>query len=310
MSSSKHTFNLNYAPHFGSFENLAGKDLFDQLKFMADMGFRAFEDSGRVGENFPKAFGVGMVGQPNEFLDKIGSTLAKLNMQMGTFVLPPTFWPPKATLTSGNPEWRELFLIECHKAVETAKRINGKYVTVVPDTYDYFLHTDIQTANVIDGLRYACDIFEPHGVTMVLETLSDHPSLFLRTSAQAYMLCRAVNRECCKILFDMYHLQKNEGRLIYHIDQCWDEIGYFQIGDEPGRNEPGTGEINYKNVFKHIAEKSKATNREFILGMEHHNSITGAEGEKALLNAYKKCDDFYTSSDEIKEKKVLSPAVQ
>ena len=88
----KHTFNLNYAPHFGSFENLAGKDLFDQLKFMADQGFQAFEDSGRVGENFARAFGVGIVGQPPELLDKIGSTLANLGMEMGTFVLPPAFW--------------------------------------------------------------------------------------------------------------------------------------------------------------------------------------------------------------------------
>lgn len=288
----KPSFNLNYAPHFGSFENLAGNDLFDQLRFMADNGFRAFEDSGRVGGNFPRAFGVGMVGQSPEFLDKLGSTLANLGMEMGTFVIPPTFWPPKATLTAGNAEWRDLFLDACRKSAETAQRLNGRYVTVVPDTVEYALPPDIQTANVIDALRYAADIFEPHGITMVLEPLSDHPSLFLRTSTQAYLLCRAVNRSCCKILFDMYHLQKNEGRLIYHMDQCWDEIGYFQVGDEPGRNEPGTGEINHRNIFRHIAEKAKATNREFILGMEHHNSLPGEAGEKALLNAYRWCDDF------------------
>ena len=287
-----YSFHLKYAPHLGSFEHLAGKDPFDQLQFMADQGFRAFEDSGRVGNNFPRAFGIGMVGQPPELLDKIGSTLANLDMEMGTFVLPPTFWPPKATLTSGNKEWRELFLDTCRKSVETAQRLNGHYITVVPDTFEYALDMDVQTANVIEALRYAADIFEPHGITMLLEPLSDHPSLFLRTSTQAYMLCKAVNRKCCKFLFDMYHLQKNEGRLIYHMDQCWDEIGYFQVGDEPGRNEPGTGEINYKNIFRHIAEKSKETNREYILGMEHHNSLLGEEGERALLKAYKWCDDF------------------
>jgi hydroxypyruvate isomerase len=302
----KHTFNLNYAPHFGSFENLAGKDLFDQLHFMADNGFRAFEDSGRVGDNFPRAFGVGMVGQPSEFLDKMESTLFKLGMEMGTFVLPPTFWPPKATLASGNAEWRNLFLDNCRKAVDTAKRLNGHYVTVVPDTFEYSLDVNVQTANVIEGLRYAADIFEPHNITMLLEPLSDHPSLFLRTSTQAYMLCKAVNRKCCKFLFDMYHLQKNEGRLIYHMDQCWDEIGYFQIGDEPGRNEPGTGEINYKNIFRHIAEKSRATNRKFILGMEHHNSQTGVEGELALLNTYKWCDDFTENGIAMTNEKLVS----
>jgi hydroxypyruvate isomerase len=306
MTTTKYSFHLNYAPHFGQFENLAGKDLFDQLQFMADHGFRAFEDSGRVGDNFPRAFGVGMVGQAPELLDKIGATLANLGMEMGTFVLPPTFWPPKATLTSGNVEWRNLFLEACHKALATAQRLNGRYVTVVPDTFDYALHTDIQTANVIEGLRYAADIFEPHGITMLLEPLSDHPSLFLRTSTQAYLLCKAVNRQCCKFLFDMYHLQKNEGRLIYHMDQCWDEIGYFQIGDEPGRNEPGTGEINYKNIFRHIAEKSKAASRAFILGMEHHNSQSGAEGEMAVINTYKWCDDFQEQEASLTNDKILA----
>lgn len=306
MMTTKYSFHLNYAPHFGMFENLAGKDLFDQLRFMADSGFRSFEDSGRAGENFPRGFGIGMVGQSPELLNKIGATLANLDMEMGTFLLPPTFWPPKATLTSGNKEWRNLFLEGCRKVVEAAKRLNGRYVTVVADTFDYSLPQDIQTANVIDGLRYACDIFEPHGITMVLEPLSDHPSLFLRTSTQAYLLCKAVNRACCKILFDMYHLQKNEGRLLYHMDLCWDEIGYFQIGDEPGRNEPTTGEINYKNIFRHIAEKSKETNREFILGMEHHNFQAGEEGEKAMINAYKWCDDFYEQAIATTSDKILS----
>jgi hydroxypyruvate isomerase len=76
-----------------------------------------------------------------------------------------------------------------------------------------------------------------------------------------------------------------------HIDWTWDEIAYFQIGDEPGRNEPTTGEINYKFLFKHIAEKTKATQRtEFIFGMEHGNSLKGKEGEIKLIEAYRACD--------------------
>lgn len=90
----------------------------------------------------------------------------------------------------------------------------------------------------------------------------------------------------------MYHLQRNEGRLLYHMDLCWDEIGYFQIGDEPGRFEPTTGEINYKNIFKYIHQKSQETNQTFILGMEHYNIRPGKEGELAILDAYRWCDDF------------------
>jgi hydroxypyruvate isomerase len=90
----------------------------------------------------------------------------------------------------------------------------------------------------------------------------------------------------------MYHVQRNQGRMIEHIDWAWDEIGYFQIGDVPGRKEPGTGEMNYRNIFKHIAERSAAANRDVVLGMEHGASISGAAGEQKLIEAYVAADDF------------------
>jgi hydroxypyruvate isomerase len=123
---------------------------------------------------------------------------------------------------------------------------------------------------------------------MVLEPLSDTPNLFLRYSDQTYLICRAVNSPSCKILYDIYHMQKNEGRLIYNMNQTWDEIAYIQIGDEPGRKEPTTGEINYKNVFEHIHKKGFKG----IMGMEHGNSKPGKEGELALIEAYRQVDSF------------------
>ena len=86
----------------------------------------------------------------------------------------------------------------------------------------------------------------------------------------------------CKILDDLYHQQISEGNLIPNIDKAWGEIGYFQIGDNPGRNEPTTGEINYKNVFRHIHRKGYTG----ILGMEHGTSKRGVEGEKAMIEAH------------------------
>ena len=288
----KNIFKLDYAPHFGSFEASAGKDPIDQLKYMADLGFKAFEDNGFTGTQMPDLMGIGMLGQPPQLLTKIGETLVKLEMKMGTFVLGPTFWPPVATLASGNVEWRNKFLDQCRAAVDVAKRLNGNIVTVVPDAYDYSLPKDIQTANVIEGLRMASDIFEPHNITMVLEPLSYPPQVFLKTSTECYLLAKAVNSQYCKILFDMYHLQRNEGRLLYHVDLVWDEIGYFQIGDEPGRKEPTTGEINFKTILKYIHQKAKTDNRNFIFGMEHYNSKEGIEGERALIDAYLEVDDF------------------
>ncbi len=83
-------------------------------------------------------------------------------------------------------------------------------------------------------------------------------------------------------------MQKMEGNIIKNIDLTWDEIAYFQIGDNPGRKEPTTGEINYKNVFKHIYNKGY---RE-IMGMEHGVAGEGKAGEQALINAYREVDSF------------------
>jgi hydroxypyruvate isomerase len=97
-----------------------------------------------------------------------------------------------------------------------------------------------------------------------------------------------VNSPACKILFDIYHQQIQEGNLIPNIDMAWDEIGYFQAGDNPGRKEPGTGEINYRNVFKHIHAKGFKG----VIGMEHGNSMPGKDGDQAVIDAYRAADDF------------------
>ncbi len=131
----------------------------------------------------------------------------------------------------------------------------------------------IQTANVIDALRKGADVFEPHGLVMVLEPLSDTPDLFMRYSDQTYQLWKAVASPSCKILYDIYHMQRNEGNLILNIEKCWDEIAYFQIGDNPGRNEPSTGEINFKNIFKYVYDKGYRG----VMGMEHGNAGKGKE---------------------------------
>jgi hydroxypyruvate isomerase len=118
--------------------------------------------------------------------------------------------------------------------------------------------------------------------------LSDNPDLFLRFSDQSYEICKAVKSPACKILYDIYHMQRNEGNLINSMERSWDEIAYVQIGDNPGRKEPGTGEINYKNIFKFLNGKGYKG----VCGMEHGNAQTGKEGELALIKAYREVDSF------------------
>jgi len=273
---SSYKFNLKYAPHFGMFKNTAGDNLIDQLNYIADQGFTAFEDN-----NLKK--------RTIDTQNKMCKTMQKRGVEMGVFVAHSIHWK-EPNLASGDNNKREQFLKEIKESVEVAKRINAKWMTVVPGYKDLRLDLSYQTVNVVDSLKYACEILEPNGLIMVLEPLNflNHPGLFLTESPQAYEICKSVDSPSCKILFDIYHQQIQEGNLLPNIEKCWNEIAYFQIGDNPGRKEPSTGEINYKNIFKYIYNRGF----EGILGMEHGNSKKGRDGEIAVIEAYKKVDNF------------------
>ena len=275
-SKPNHVYNLNYAPHFGMFKNHAGSDIFNQLEFIKDQGFKAFEDNG-------------MKNRDAKTQEKIGNFLSNYNIKMGVFVAHKIYWN-EPNLASGDLNKRNEFLNDISTSIDVAKRINAKWMTVVPGHLDLRKDMNYQTQNVIETLKQASEILEKHDLTMVLEPLNfrDHPGLFLTESPQAFQICKAVNSKSCKILFDIYHQQIQEGNLIPNIEASWNEIAYFQIGDNPGRNEPTTGEINYKNIFKYIYDKGFNG----VLGMEHGNSLKGLEGELKLINSYKKVDNF------------------
>ncbi len=273
--STRPDFTLDYAPHFGMFNQHAGDDLLDQLRFMADRGFRSLEDNG-------------MKGRPVDVQERIASEMERLGMRMGVFVAHQIYWE-EPNLASGDPERRAEFLDDIRSSVDVAKRVNATWMTVVPGTVSQRLEMEYQTVNVVESLKRAAEILEPHGLVMVLEPLNwwtNHPGMFLSRTPQAYMICRHVDSPSCKILYDIYHQQITEGNLIPNIDRSWDEIAYIQIGDNPGRNEPTTGEINYANVFAHVHEKGY----DGILGMEHGNSRSGTEGEQAVIDAYVSVD--------------------
>ncbi len=269
-------FHLHYAPHPGMFRHHAGEDLIDQIHFMADQGFTAMEDNS-------------MKSRPIEMQEKAAKAMMDRGMMMGVFVAHKIYWT-EPNLTSGKEDWRNEFLEDIRTSVEVAKRVNAKWMTVVPGHLDLRQDIGYQTQHVIESLKQACSILEPHGITMVLEPLNfrDHPGLFLTKSSQAYTICKSVDSPSCKILFDIYHQQIQEGNLIPNIEKCWDEIAYFQVGDNPDRNEPTTGEINYKNVFKYIHEKGYHG----VVGMEHGNSQEGKPGESKVIEAYKAVDSF------------------
>jgi hydroxypyruvate isomerase len=270
-------FKLAYAPHFGMFRQHAGEGLVAELEFMAAEGFTALEDNGLKGRSVADQ-------------ELVGRTLARLNMRMGVFVAHTISWN-EVHIAGGDVAVRDAFVREVRDSVDVAKRVNAKWMTVVPGHIDRRLDMEFQTANVIEALKRAAAVLEPHGLVIVIEplnTLRDHPGQFLTRVPQAFQICRAVNSPSCKILFDIYHQQITEGNLIPNMNAAWSEVAYIQVGDNPGRREPGTGEINYRNMFRHIHSKGF----EGVVGMEHGNSRPGREGERAVIDAYIAADSW------------------
>lgn len=268
-------FSLGYAPHEGSFASRGG--LIEQIAYAADQGFTAWEDNEAAAR--PVAQQVAMA-----------KALAQRGMAMGVFVASMPKWAQsRPVLGSDDGAEREAFLADIRASIAVAKRLNATRMTVVTGFTDPRVPVDIQTARVIDVMRRAGDIVAPHGIAMVMEPLNtrtNHPGVYMRTIAQGFAVARGVDSPAVKILADLYHEQIQSGNLIPTLDACWDEIGYIQFGDNPGRNEPSTGEINYAAIVRWLRAKRHAG----VIGMEHGNSIAGRAGEDRLIAAYREID--------------------
>ena len=267
-------FNMKFSPEFGIFSELAGKDYVDQIKWGYDQGFRAWENTS-------------LKNRSVEDQERISKSLQQLGMEFGQFVGTLTF--KDVTFAGRDTEMRDQVLKDVRASVDIAKRMNTKFIHNVLGMSDPKLPWDFQMANAIELLKRVADIYEPHGMVMVMESMNhkiDHPGMFLHTIPQAYALAKAVGRPSVKILFDFYHVQIQEGNVLPTLDYAWDEVAYIQMGDTPGRKEPGSGEINFSNVLQHVHNKGY---RGFV-GMEHGLSKPGKDGALKVLNAYRAVD--------------------
>ena len=269
-------FKLKYAPGLTAFSDLVGsRDLIDNIKFIADQGFTAVFDNG-----FP--------GKDPATQEKIMNELKRLGMDFGPYVLYADFGTESMVIK--NEEKRTMLIETVKRGVEIGKRTGAKQALMVPGKYNQRLSWDYQTANVIDCMRELSAIAEEGGMMIVLEPLNpyNHPGLFLKGIPQSYMICRAVNSPACKIVNDLYHQQISEGNLIPNLEMAWSEIGAMHCGDNPGRREPGSGEINFRNIFKFLHERKYNS----TICMEHGVSKGGKEGAQLLIDAYRMADNF------------------
>ena len=266
-----HPFRLRYAPHVTSRDVSYER----QLEVFAEQGFTAFEFNG-----LPKL-------KDSEII-ALAKAKERLGLAMGVFVMNRGGWKPSALV---DRKFHADFLADVKRAVEIHKIIGNECATATSGLAVDSLSYTQQTTNCIEVLKRAGEIVEKTKMVIVLEPLNvrvDHAGYFVVTSNHGAEIVANVNHPNVKLLFDMYHQQISEGNLINHIRQHYDQIGYMQVGDVPGRKEPGTGEINYQNVFKAI----HALGYKGILGMEHGWTKPGIGGMVDGFAQYRKADSW------------------
>ena len=271
-AASPYSYHLRYAPRIGLVPDWPVPR---QLEVYAEWGFRAFEYNG-----LPR--------HSNQEIESFRKKMDQLGMSMGVLVVNNGGWKGDAMC---DARFHEAFLKDVQRSVEIHKIIGNECATVCSGLTVSNLSQDQQTKNCIEVLKRAGDIVGKTKMVLVLEPLNirvDHAGYFVVFSDHGAEIIRGANHPNVRLLFDIYHQQISEGNVINHIRKYWDWIGYFQVGDVPGRKEPGTGEVNWRNVFKAIHEKGFKG----ILGMEHGLSVPGEAGLKKCFEEYRKADQF------------------
>jgi hydroxypyruvate isomerase len=263
-------YHLRYAPHL----TILSKELTiaQRLDLIAEHGFDATEYNG-------------LLNHPLNEVEEIRKKLDSLRIEMGIFVANPGGWKTAGLV---EPKQRDAFLEEVKKTIEYHKAIGNHSATTLTGPAIPGAPRSTQRRSAIEGLKRAADLLEKTELALVVEPLNhiDHPGFFMTHSDELAEIIAAVNSKHVRMLFDLYHLQIEEGNLINNFRAYVDLVGYIQTGDVPGRKEPGTGEVNYRNVFKAIYDAGYRG----IIGMEHGTSLPGKAGVLKMFEAYKQAD--------------------
>jgi hydroxypyruvate isomerase len=216
-----------------------GMNLLQMMEKVAEAGYQGFE------------FGNWRAQDPVE----ITRLKNKLGLECACLVGNRAVNPKGMTLV--DPADREGFLTEIKASVEASKRFETTRLVTLTGNELAGVPREAQHRSIVEGLKRGHDVVAPHGVTLIVEplnTLVDHAGYYLNHTAEAFEIMREVASPFVKILFDIYHVQIMDGNLIAAIRKNIGSIGHFHVGDVPGRHEPGTGEIDYPNVFRAIRE--------------------------------------------------------
>lgn len=221
--------------------------MFNEVGFMDRFGVAANAGFKGVEYLFPYDFPA----------DQIGEQLDKHDLQQVLFDFPAGDFDGGERGIAIQPDRKSEFQDGVGKALEYAKKLGCRRLTVLAGLAPEGTPASELQDTLIENLKFAAAEADPHGITVLVEPLNtvDTPGFFLfRTNHALSLIQSAGSPANLKLQYDVYHMQIMEGDLLRTIDANLDDIGHFQIADNPGRNEPGTGEINYTNVLRHLDE--------------------------------------------------------
>ncbi|MCL7942907.1 hydroxypyruvate isomerase [Marinobacter sp. ATCH36] len=181
--------------------------------------------------------------------------LEKHGLTQVLFNLPPGDWNAGERGIACLPDRVEEFRAGVDQAIRYARALNCKQVNCLAGIRPDTLEEALAWQTLVSNVSYAATKLEAEGITLCLEAINsrvDIPGFFLDSSARVMQLIEAVDADNVKLQYDLYHMQIMEGDLIRSVECLLPWIGHIQFADNPGRHEPGTGEINFWNVFAAI----------------------------------------------------------
>lgn len=265
---------LRYAPHLGFrdpaqpmfLDTVGSADPVAQIDYIASCGFAGVEDNG-------------LMKRPVDVQEAIGRALAKHGLEMGCLLLQ-SQTPAGHFWGSSDPGMQADIDTSLNQAIEAAKRVNGRLVCVA-SMRDLRVPLSYELAGMVKNLRRVAPVAEKAGLVLCLEHINAPrlPDRLLQHVADSYLMACAADSDAVKIIYDTVHVQVQDGNLIENMDRCWDRIGVFQLADHPGRNEPGTGEINFVHLLRHIYKRGYRG----LLELEHTCEAPGKDGEQQAI---------------------------
>jgi hydroxypyruvate isomerase len=155
-----------------------------------------------------------------------------------------------------DPGGGDAFVAELKGFLPVVQRLGCRQIILLSGKRIEGAAPGVQKAASIETLKRAVDTLSAAGLTGVIEPIDrlENPSIYLEGVTEAFEIVRAVGSEKVKVLYDLYHEQRGLGNLIEKLEKNIDEVGLIHVADVPGRHEPGTGEMNYINVYRKLAE--------------------------------------------------------